>query len=160
PMTFFIMFLSGVITSSLTKKIKAQTTIAIRKSYRMEVLLETNRRLQHAKSIEEIITEGMTQIVKLVEKPVQFFEIDNQVIGKSTFFRTEKISAIENQKIATLFNNPNEHGVVSWVTNNKHVAGVSTDIFPEVSAYYIPVISNSHVKGVIGIALSKLLPLP
>ncbi|MEK3727694.1 sensor histidine kinase KdpD [Lysinibacillus sp. FSL W8-0953] len=160
PMTFFIMFLSGVITSSLTKKIKAQTTIAIRKSYRMEVLLETNRRLQHAKSIEEIITEGMTQIVKLVEKPVQFFEIDNQVIGKSTFFRTEKISAIENQRIATLFNNPNEHGVVSWVTNNKHVAGVSTDIFPEVSAYYIPVISNSHVKGVIGIALSKLLPLP
>lgn len=160
PMTFFIMFLSGVITSSLTKKIKAQTTIAIRKSYRMEVLLETNRKLQHAKSIEEIITEGMTQIVKLVEKPVQFFEIDNQVIGKSTFFRTEKISAIENQKIATLFNNPNEHGVVSWVTNNKHVAGVSTDIFPEVSAYYIPVISNSHVKGVIGIALSKLLPLP
>ncbi|WP_249659447.1 sensor histidine kinase [Lysinibacillus fusiformis] len=160
PMTFFIMFLSGVITSSLTKKIKAQTIIAIRKSYRMEVLLETNRRLQHAKSIEEIITEGMTQIVKLVEKPVQFFEIDNQAIGKSTFFRTEKISTIENQKIATLFNNPNEHGVVSWVTNNKHVAGVSTDIFPEVNAYYIPVISNGNVKGVIGIALSKLSPLP
>lgn len=84
------MFLSGVITSSLTKKIKAQTTIAIRKSYRMEVLLETNRRLQHAKSIEEIITEGMTQIVKLVEKPVQFFEIDNQVIGKSTFSERRK----------------------------------------------------------------------
>jgi len=160
PMTFFIMFLSGIITSSLTKKIKEQTIMAIRKSYRMEVLLETNRKLQHAKSIEGIITEGMSQIVKLVEKPVQFFEIENQVIRKSTFFRTEKISTIENQKIATLFDNPNEHGVVSWVTNNKHVAGVSTDIFPEANAYYTPIISNGNVQGVIGIALSKLSPLP
>lgn len=92
------MFLSGVITSSLTKKIKAQTIIAIRKSYRMEVLLETNRRLQHAKSIEEIITEGMTQIVKLVEKPVQFFEIDNQVIGKSTFFVRRKFLQLKIKK--------------------------------------------------------------
>lgn len=160
PMTFFIMFISGVITSSLTKKIKEQTIIAIRKSYRMEVLLETNRRLQHAKSIEEIIVEGMSQIVKLVEKPVQFFEINNQVIKKSSFFRTETMSNSENQKIAVLFDNPNECGVVSWVTNNRHVAGVSTDIFPEVNAYYIPVISNGDVKGVIGIALSKVSPLP
>lgn len=160
PMTFFIMFISGVITSSLTKKIKEQTIIAIRKSYRMEVLLETNRRLQHAKSMEEIIVEGMSQIVKLVEKPVQFFEINNQVIEKSSFFRTETMSSSENQKIAVLFDNPNECGVVSWVTNNRHVAGVSTDIFPEVNAYYIPVISNGDVKGVIGIALSKASPLP
>jgi len=160
PMTFFIMFISGVITSSLTKKIKEQTIIAIRKSYRMEVLLETNRRLQHAKSMEEIIVEGMSQIVKLVEKPVQFFEINNQVIEKSSFFRTETMSSSENQKIAVLFDNPNECGVVSWVTNNRHVAGVSTDIFPEVNAYYIPVISNGDVKGVIGIALSKVSPLP
>lgn len=160
PMTFFIMFISGVITSSLTKKIKEQTIIAIRKSYRMEVLLETNRRLQQAKSIEGIIVEGMSQIVKLVEKPVQFYEIENQVIEKSSFFRTETMSSIENQKIAAIFDNPNERGVVSWVTNNRHAAGVSTDIFPEVNAYYIPVISNGDVKGVIGIALSKLSPLP
>jgi len=160
PMTFVIMFLSGVITSSLTKKIKEQTIVAVRKSYRMEVLLDTNRRLQHAKSIEEIITEGMSQIVKLVEKPVQFFEIENNLIVNSIFFRTESISSIENTKIASIFENPNEHGVVSWVINNKHVAGVSTDIFPEVNAYYLPVISNGNVKGVIGIALSKQSPLP
>jgi len=160
PMTFIIMFLSGFITSSLTKKIKKQTMIAVRKSYRMEVLLDVNRRLQHAKSIDDIITEGMVQIVKLVEKPVQFFEIENNAIVKSMFFHTESMSNSENKKVASLFGNPNEHGVVSWVINNKHVAGVSTDIFPEVSAYYLPVMSNGYVKGVIGIALSKQLPLP
>lgn len=86
PMTFLIMFLSGFITSSLTRKVKEQAVVAVRKSYRMEVLLETNRKLQHAKSIEEIINEGMSQIVKLVEKPVEFFEIDNKLIVKSVFF--------------------------------------------------------------------------
>ncbi|MFZ0577010.1 MAG: DUF4118 domain-containing protein, partial [Psychrobacillus psychrotolerans] len=44
--TFLIMFLSGLITSSLTKKVKEQAIVAVRKSYRMEVLLETNRKLQ------------------------------------------------------------------------------------------------------------------
>ncbi len=79
------MFISGVITSSLTKKIKKQASIAVRKSYRMEVLLETNRKLQHAKSMDDIIYEGMSQIVKLVEKPVQFYEIEHNLIVKSIF---------------------------------------------------------------------------
>lgn len=79
------MFLSGLITSSLTKKVKEQAIVAVRKSYRMEVLLETNRKLQYAKTVEEIITEGMSQIVKLVDKPVEFFEINNRLIVKSIF---------------------------------------------------------------------------
>lgn len=159
-MTFFIMFLSGFITSSLTKKVKEQAVVAVQKSYRMEVLLETNRKLQHAKSLEEIITEGMSQIVKLVEKPVEFFEIENKLIVKPTFFRTGSMTILENEEIATLFDNASERGVVNWVANNKHVAGVSTDIFPEANAYYLPFVSGDNVKGVIGIALSKETPLP
>lgn len=158
--TFLIMFLSGLITSSLTKKVKEQAIVAVRKSYRMEVLLETNRKLQYAKTVEEIITEGMSQIVKLVDKPVEFFEINNRLIVKSIFFRTESMSTIENNKIATLFDNVNERGVVTWVANNNHIAGVSTDVFPEANAYYLPLVSGDNVKGVIGIALSKESPLP
>ncbi|MEK5215667.1 sensor histidine kinase KdpD [Psychrobacillus sp. FSL H8-0487] len=158
--TFLIMFLSGFITSSLTKKVKEQAIVAVRKSYRMEVLLETNRKLQYAKTVEEIITEGMSQIVKLVDKPVEFFEINNRLIVKSIFFRTESMSTIENNKIATLFDNVNERGVVTWVANNNHIAGVSTDVFPEANAYYLPLVSGDNVKGVIGIALSKESPLP
>lgn len=158
--TFLIMFLSGLITSSLTKKVKEQAIVAVRKSYRMEVLLETNRKLQYAKTEEEIITEGMSQIVKLVDKPVEFFEINNRLIVKSIFFRTESMSTIENNEIATLFDNVNERGVVTWVANNNHLAGVSTDVFPEANAYYLPLVSGDNVKGVIGIALSKESPLP
>lgn len=160
PITFFIMFLSGIITSSLTRKIKEQAAAAIRKSYRTEVLLETNRKLHHAKSIDEIITQGVSQIVKLVEKPVNFFEIDHRLIAKSLFFRTDTLSNSENRAIEQLFGNANELGVVNWVANNKRIAGVSTDIFPEAGAYYLPVISGGEVKGVIGIALSKHDPLP
>ncbi|MFY0519662.1 DUF4118 domain-containing protein [Lysinibacillus sp. UGB7] len=160
PMTFLIMFISGVITSSLTKKIKKQASIAVRKSYRMEVLLETNRKLQHAKSMDDIIYEGMSQIVKLVEKPVQFYEIEHNLIVKSIFYRTKSMTNNENNEIAALFENTNERGVVNWVVNNQHVAGVTTDIFPEVNAYYLPIVSSGSVRGVVGVALSKNSPLP
>ncbi|KQL27573.1 sensor histidine kinase KdpD [Cytobacillus solani] len=160
PMTFIIMFLSGFITSSLTRKVKEQASAAVRKSYRMEVLLETNRKLQHAKSIEEIINEGMAQIIKLVEKPVCFFEINNNLIIKSAFFKTDSMTDIENKEIAAAFESASERGVVIWAASNTHVAGMSTDIFPAAQAYYLPVVSGGNVKGVIGIALSKEWPLP
>lgn len=159
-MTFLIMFVSGFITSSLTRKVKAQAIGAVRKSYRTEVLLETNRKLQHAKSLEEIINEGMSQIVKLVEKPVEFFEIANELIVSSVFFPSNALINSENKELAALFDNANERGVVTWVANNKHVAGVSTDTFPEANGYYLPFISGGNVKGVIGIALTKEAPLP
>ncbi len=61
----------------------------------------------------------------------------------------------ENNEIAALFENTNERGVVNWVVNNQHVAGVTTDIFPEVNAYYLPIVSSGSVRGVVGVALSK-----
>ncbi|ETT87533.1 sensor histidine kinase KdpD [Viridibacillus sp. FSL R5-0477] len=160
PMTFFIMFISGIITSSLTRKVKKQALGAVQKSYRMEVLLETNRKLQQAKSLQEIVTEGMSQVVKLVEKPAMFFEINNQQIMKTSFFPTDVMTNSKNKELENLFNNRNERAVVTWVSNNKQVAGVSTDTFPGASSYYLPVLSGDDVKGVIGIMLSKETPLP
>ena len=159
-MTFIIMFLSGFITSSLTRKVKAQAVAAVRKSYRMEVLLETNRKLQHAKSVNEIINEGMSQIIKLVERPAVFFKIDNSLIVNSVFFKTNSMTDLENKEIATLFDNASERGVVTWAASNLHIAGMTTDIFPEAQAYYLPIVSGGDVKGIIGIALSKEYPLP
>ncbi|MBK3497275.1 sensor histidine kinase KdpD [Viridibacillus sp. YIM B01967] len=160
PMTFLIMFISGIITSSLTKKVKEQAIGAVRKSYRMEVLLETNRKLQHAKSFEEIITEGMSQIVKLVEKPAIFFEMGDQLIVNTLFFPTDVITNSKNKEMAALFDNANERAVVTWVASNKQSAGVSTDTFPGAKAYYLPFLSDDNVKGVVGILLSKETPLP
>ncbi|KAA0966041.1 sensor histidine kinase KdpD [Sporosarcina sp. ANT_H38] len=158
--TFLIMFISGFITSSLTRKVKEQAIAAVRKSYRTEVLLETNRKLQYAKSHEEIITEGMSQIVKLVEKPAIFYMITNQLIEETVFFKTDVLTKAENIEMKALFDNANERGVVKWVANNKQAAGVSTDTFQEAKAYYLPFLSGGDVKGVIGIALMKESPLP
>ncbi|MBE1557131.1 sensor histidine kinase [Sporosarcina limicola] len=160
PMTFLIMFISGLITSSLTRKVKKQAISAVRKSYRTEVLLETNRKLQHAKSLEEIITEGMTQIVKLVEKPAVFFDMADQLIMKKEYFRTNVMTDAENKAMEALFDNVNERGVATWGASNMQAAGVSTDTFPEANAYYVPVVSGGNVEGIVGIALTKEAPLP
>lgn len=160
PMTFFIMFLSGIIASSLTRKVKEQSLATAQKSYRTEVLLETNRKLQHAKSFEKIISVGMEQIIKIVEKPIEFFEIKQNMIVRSVLFQTEQLSKSENQKIASIFNDISERGIVTWVANNKLMAGVSTDTFPEAKAYYLPVLAGGQVTGVIGIPLSNDFPIP
>lgn len=159
-MTFPIMFISGFITSSLTRKIKKQASEAVRKSYRTEVLLETNRKLNYAKSLEDIITEGMSQVVKLVERPVTFFEITNELITRSVMFQSDVLTDKGNKELLARFHNSNERGVITWVANNNQQAGMTTDAFPDASAYYVPIVSGGSVKGVIGIPLSIEVPLP
>ncbi|ALS77437.1 DUF4118 domain-containing protein [Planococcus kocurii] len=159
-MTFPIMFISGFITSSLTRKVKKQAREAIRKSYRTEVLLETSRKLNYAKSLEEIITEGMSQVVKLIERPVIFCEIANELITHSVASSSDVLTAQENKELLSKFHNANERGVITWVANNNQQAGMTTDTFPEASAYYVPFFSGESVKGVLGILLPIEVPLP
>ena len=44
--TFLIMFLAGFITASLAKKVKSYGRQAVRKAWRMDILLDTSRKLQ------------------------------------------------------------------------------------------------------------------
>ena len=160
PMTFIIMFVSGVITSSLTKKVKMQERQAIQKSYRMETLLETNRKLQFASSFEQLIEEGSSEIVKLTELPVCYYSIKDKRVIKHTFYKSPLLSSAQNKEQENEFNNKNELAIVQWVINNERVAGMTTDVFKEAYGYYVPFLSSNKVTGVIGISLHKKGQLP
>lgn len=160
PMTFIIMFISGIITSSLTKKVKMQERQAIQKSYRMETLLEINRKLQSASSYEQLIEEGSLEIIKITERPVCFYFVDDKKIIKHTFYKSPFLSAAQNREQKHQFNNKNEIAIVHWVINNQRTAGMTTDVFKEAYGYYIPFLSNNKVIGVIGISLHKKEQLP
>ena len=159
-LTFPIMFISGFITSSLTRKIKKQANEAVRKSYRTEVLLETSRNLNYATTLEDIISEGMSQVVKLIERPVAFFEITNELIMRSVVSRSEVLTDKGNKELLARFYDANARGVITWVANNNQQAGMTTDTFPEANAYYFPIVSDGAVKGIIGIPLPVEVPLP
>ena len=147
PITFVIMFLTAFITGTLTKRVKEQARISALKAYRMEVLLQTSQKLQYAKVVEEIIEETAKQLMKLLNKTIVFYFVDNDELQPPTIFKKDPLQKQEE------YVNADEEAVASWVyKNNKH-AGASTSTLPGASCLYLAVRSKERVFGVVGIYL-------
>lgn len=71
--TFFIMFLSSFLTSSLTIRIKTQARMAVQKNYSTEVLLEATQLLQQASGEHEVLAIAVSQLGKLLDRPILYY---------------------------------------------------------------------------------------
>lgn len=145
--TFLIMFLAGFITASLAKKVKSYGRQAVRKAWRMEILLDTSRKLQMAYGEKAIAETVAGQLVKLLDKDVVYYPGEPREGVRPYCFPREKNSCIE--RLLT----KDETAVASWsYRNNKH-AGASTGTLPGAKGLYLAVRSANAVYGVVGICL-------
>ena len=147
--TFFIMFLTAIISSSLTQKVKNYAKTNAKKSYRTELLLETSQKLQKADSATEIARNITEQIGKLLERDVFFFlgNPESNPIPAASYQKN-------NEKKAGLFNQQ-ELAVAEWTyKNNKH-AGFSTTTLPGARCLYLAVRTGDKVHAVVGIDMEK-----
>ena len=71
--TFFIMFLSSFLTSSLTIRIKTQARMAVQKNYSTEALLEATQLLQQASGEHEVLAIAVSQLGKLLDRPILYY---------------------------------------------------------------------------------------
>lgn len=149
PITFLIMFITAFVTGTLTKRVKQQARLAAIKAYRTEILLKSSQKLQRAKSKEEIIDEISKQILKLLNKTIIFYPVENKQLSKPKVFKANI------QEDESLYLNPDEEAVATWTyRNNKH-AGASTSTLPGAKCLYLALRCDDIVFGVIGIYLKN-----
>lgn len=160
PMTFTIMFIAGFLTSSLMKKIRKQEKLATSNAFRVEALLEANRNLQGARSQQALIRVGCHEMMKITELPIVFSEVEQDSIIHEHFFDNLMQSEVENAQIKSKIFNPNERAIANWVIHNQKRAGMTTDIFKDAQAIYLPIFHNDSVIAVLTIVLSKKEQLP
>jgi two-component system sensor histidine kinase KdpD len=67
PVTFAIMLVASILTSTLAAKLKAQAKLSAGDAFRTKLLFDTNRILQGAKDENEILTITASRISKLLE---------------------------------------------------------------------------------------------
>lgn len=147
--TFFIMFITAMISTSLTQKVKNYAKANAMKSYRTEILLETSQKLQKAGALEEIAANITEQLGKLLERNVWFF-LDNPELNPvpCAFYN-------KNPEDKGMTLNSEEIGVAEWTyKNNKH-AGFSTSTLPGARCLYLAVRTGEKVFAVVGIDMEK-----
>lgn len=146
--TFIVMFLSAFITSSLTIRIKEYAKQAAQTAFRTKLLLETNQILQNASDINSIINGTANQLIKLLNKPIIFYKVENNSLNKPMFFCDNTFN-----HDSSVYMTQAEKAVAEWVLKNNKHAGASTNTLPGARCLYLAVRGNEGVYAVAGIAL-------
>lgn len=152
--TFFIMFLSSFLTSSLTIRIKTQARMAVQKNYSTEVLLEATQLLQQASGEHEVLAIAVSQLGKLLDRPILYYPMDpdGQLMQARIYPETES-------DLLSRYTGGQEKAVADWVCKNNKHAGAGTHTLPNSRCLYLAVRSHGGPQAVVGIPCDDY-PLP
>ena len=149
PVTFLIMLMVALTTSTLTAKIKTQAKLAVQREHRTEILYEINKKLLVTRGLENIISLTNSYIVNLFERSVVFFSSDPEA-------STDGIVMQANGDVdESVLNSADEKAVAHWVFVNQKRAGSGTDTLMGAVGFYMPVLSQGKVLSVLGISCTK-----
>ncbi len=148
PITFIIMLIASLLTSSLTAKVRRQARAASVNAHRTSVLLETSRELQKESELSRIVEKSSLQISKLVNRPVLFFTAAEGELQKPQVYRSDP-----SQMLPPGYDTDDEYAVAVWVFRNGKPAGASTDTLPGAGLLYLPVGSGGSVTAVVGVPM-------
>lgn len=154
PITFLVMLLAALITTTLTKRVKEQARQSAQKAYRTEILLETSRKLQQAKNQSAIMSETARQMVKLLDRTVIFYPGKENRLAEPMIFEKEDLQA--DPKTYTEID---ERAVAEWVYKNNKRAGVTTNTLSAAKCLYLAVRARDRVLAVAGIVMENEAPL-
>lgn len=151
PVTFFIMLMASIISSTLATRVKKQARQSAQKAYYMELVMNSNQKLQQGRDEQEIIELAAKQIGALLDRPILYaLAIKGQELQFQVSPKTEA-----NKLIGAM--TAEEKGVADWVVKNNKHAGATTNTLSHAQNLYLSVRGNQEVMGVIGIP-SKYYP--
>lgn len=138
--TFSVMLAVGLLTSTLTGRVRNQAQVSRQSERRMESLYRLSRQLSGSIKPRDLIevVEGTASEV-FGGECVLFLPDEDQHIKPVLTHRPE---------FATL---PTEVAAAQWVFDHNQTAGASTSTLPNAKALYFPVASSERVLGVLAI---------
>lgn len=153
PITFFIMLLTSVLSSTLATRVQRQARQASQKAYYTELLISRIQKLQKGKNEEEILQKGAEQLEALLNRPI-LYAVSYQ--DKELSFSVEP-----KEKEKQMFERftLEEKAVAQWVQKNNKHAGATTNTLSNVKNYYLSVRGMQEVMGIVGIPIKSYEPL-
>ena len=148
PVTFLIMLISSVLTGALAAKLKTHAKLSAQLAFRTQILFDTDRLLQKAKGETEILDVTCTQLLRLLNRNITAYVVENGTLSAGKLFSGEKECTED-------FLTQEEQQTARWAYENRQRAGASTHHSPKAKCLYLAIRGGNNVYGVIGIPLQK-----
>ncbi len=142
--TFVVMFVTGVVISSLVARLAAQAALAQRGEQRTMSLYGMSREFAAIQARETIVAVAMRHLAQAVD-------------GQVCLLLPNGSKQLETQRPEYKGFEPSQHdqGVARWVFDHRQPAGLGTDTLPGATALYLPLATSRGSVGVLGIQPAK-----
>jgi len=142
--TFLIMFIVGFFTSALTMRIKWETFLAEEREQRIKALYVIGRKLLSVKNSAHLSEISAKEIAKQFSTDVliQFFNENNGI--RNRYVAGNDLFVDDKERVACL-----------EACQSGLPCGSGTKLFPNAQGYYLPIIGQGGVIGIIGVVFSS-----
>ena len=145
PVTFLVMLAAAFIISTLAIRLKQNAGQAAKSAKRMSILLETDRQLAKANSIEEILTVLSDQLSQLLKRSLVVYPAGNDALGDPILYPAAEDTAP--------YRMTEEKQAVEWAFTKHKRSGATTDVYPQSDYLYYSLRVQDRVYGVVGVAI-------
>jgi two-component system sensor histidine kinase KdpD len=154
PVTFVIMLIAAIITSTLTTKAKQEAKLSLLREKRAKILYQFSVSLLKVTSMDEIAEVGVKDIAELFNRSVII-----AALNSSDGLEVPHIYAFNDDERADIIDSFHEIQVLSEIFKTSNPIGASTKVFVDSSAYYLPIKGQSGNLGIVGVSCTdnKLL---
>jgi two-component system, OmpR family, sensor histidine kinase KdpD len=139
--TFGVMLIVGLITGSLTSKLRWQTIELRSRGEKTQVLYSLSRDLAKSSRPDELFQIFLSHIQDFFKCPAAILVADS---AKKTLTILTAIS--RGRELAS-----NEQAVATWVYEHRKMAGKGTDTFSGSEGLYVPLAGSKEIVGVLGV---------
>lgn len=146
PVTFVVMFLTAYITGTFAIRYKGQARQSAKIAKRTKILFDTDRLLSKAEDKITILQTAGQQIEKLLGRSIVVFDHADGQLSEAMLFPAEGHQCYDDEA---------ELEVAQWVLHHNHIAGGTTERFPDARYLYLAIHVNERVYGVIGMDATK-----
>ena len=153
PVTFLVMLLASCLSCSLATRVKRQGRQSAQRAYYMELLMNSNQKMQQGQSEQEIIQIAAQQLQSLLDRPVLY-----ALLEKDQKLRFHVVPTAEAKQMMGGLT-AEEMGVAEWVAKNDKHAGATTNTLSHAQNLYLSVRGNQDVVAVVGIPAKFYPPL-
>ena len=152
PVTFAVMLASSVLTGTLASKLKDHARLSARSAFRVQVLFDTDRLLQKAKSNDDVLSVTCMQISRLLDRSIVAYTKGENGMLSGRLYAEKKDTHAEK-----LLSDA-ERQTAEWVLQNGRRAGATTAQFGKSECLYLAIRAGGRVYGVIGIPMRPEKP--
>lgn len=142
PITFFIMLIAALITSTLTSRIKKEAQISSLREKTIEELYKSNIKLLCARNKRQVLDFSGESLIEILKKDVMIF-IKNE--GKYVY------SLKKDEKLKYTFSSYLDEKAIKYASETGEVIGKGTPYYNDIDTSYYPIKNEEKVIGVVGV---------